>query len=69
MEKTTPNPLETQIANSFDPVNGSDRLYLKGGPGAVAVIDLFGADLIGGTNGGPDGEADALASLEKDLKF
>ncbi|SCY35550.1 protein of unknown function [Nonlabens sp. Hel1_33_55] len=58
-----PDDVEQEIENSYDPVNGSDRLYLKGGPGAVSFIDLFGPDLVGGVNGGPDGVADQLSSF------
>jgi len=56
-ESSIPQPIQTSIANSFDAENGSDRLYLKGGPGAMAFIDLFGPDQDN------DGEADALTEL------
>lgn len=39
-------------------VTGDANLYLKGGPGAMAFVDLFGADL------NMDGEADALTALK-----
>lgn len=32
----------SQIVPQGDPVNGDERLYLKGGQGSIAVIDLFG---------------------------
>jgi len=37
---------------------GDPSIYLKGGPGAMAFVDLFGADL------NMDGEADALTALK-----
>lgn len=49
---------DIQAAN--DDVNGEERLYLKGGPGSIALIDLFGEDLDG------NGEADALTQLIED---
>lgn len=57
-ESDIPLPIQTSIANSFDPVNGSERLYLNGGAGSIVLIDLFGADLDN------DGEADALTELK-----
>lgn len=41
---------------------GSSNLYLKGGEGSIAVIDLFGDDNFGsdGLTGTPDGVADEL---------
>jgi hypothetical protein len=47
-----------QIAQA-DSVNGDERLYLKGGEGSMAVIDLFGPDTDG------DGEADQLTLLKQ----
>lgn len=47
-----------KIAQS-DSVNGDDRLYLKGGEGSMAIIDLFGPDTDG------DGEADQLTLLKQ----
>ncbi|PRP67654.1 DUF4270 domain-containing protein [Nonlabens agnitus] len=60
-----PSGIQDQISDSFNPENGSERLYLKGGPGAISLIDLFGPDLIGGSDGGPDGVPDQLASLRR----
>lgn len=41
---------------------GDSKLYLKGGEGSIAVIDLFGPDNFGpdGKTGSPDGVADEL---------
>ena len=61
--------LDTENANVYasaiaapNVVNGDSRLYLKGGEGSMAVIDLFGPDNFGsdGTTGTPDGVADEL---------
>lgn len=38
--------------NSGNPLLGDEKIYLKGGNGSVAFIDLFGADV--NTNGTPD---------------
>ncbi|WP_292891309.1 DUF4270 domain-containing protein [Nonlabens sp.] len=32
----------SDIADSNDPVNGAENIYLKGGPGSIAVLELFG---------------------------
>lgn len=49
------------IANP-NKAEGDANLYLKGGEGSIAVIDLFGADNFGkdGLTGEPDGVADEL---------
>ncbi len=39
-----PTDIQDRISNSFEPVNGSENLFLKGGAGAIALIDLFGQD-------------------------
>jgi hypothetical protein len=36
------NPAYLSAVANADPVNGDEKLYLKGGPGSMAVIDLFG---------------------------
>jgi hypothetical protein len=40
----TRNALYNSALSSSNEVNGDDRLYLKGGNGSVAFIDVFGAD-------------------------
>ncbi|MEP2936289.1 MAG: DUF4270 domain-containing protein [Gilvibacter sp.] len=50
--------IEAELADQ-DEVNGEKFLYLKGGEGSVAVIDLFGPDEDG------DGEADELTILKE----
>lgn len=57
IETDVPASISADIAASFDEDAGSENLYLKGGPGAMAFIDLFGPDLDG------DGEADALTEM------
>lgn len=61
--------LETQNTNLYaDAIlnpnrnNGDSRLFIKGGEGSIAVIDLFGPDNFGndGLTGTPDGVADEL---------
>ena len=48
----------TDIQTSNDPVNGAESLYLKGGPGSLAVVELFGQ----ATNN-VDGESPALSGV------
>lgn len=69
MKGNTVNLLETQNSSLYmngmaaaNPIQGDSRLFLKGGEGSVAVIDLFGADNFGadGLTGSPDGIADEL---------
>ena len=53
-----------QVNNSESSVNGDSKLYLKGGQGSIAYIDLFGdldvesidedGNLVSGSNGVPD---------------
>ncbi|WP_405378196.1 DUF4270 domain-containing protein [Nonlabens sp. Asnod3-A02] len=50
--------IDADIAASNDPVNGAENLYLKGGSGSLAVVELFGQ----ATND-IDGEAPALSSI------
>ena len=59
LRSEVPNQIQTDIANSFDPINGAERLYLNGGEGAMTFIDLFGPDQDN------DGEADALTELKR----
>jgi hypothetical protein len=47
--------VQSDIADSNDPINGAENIYLKGGPGSIAVLELFGQ----ATNSS-DGEAPAL---------
>lgn len=50
--------VQADIAASSDPINGAENLYLKGGPGSLAVIELFGQ----ATND-VDGEAPELTQI------
>ncbi|EAS20553.1 hypothetical protein BBFL7_01441 [Flavobacteria bacterium BBFL7] len=52
------NPsIVSSIQAANDNLNGEERLYLKGGEGSLALIDLFGPDL------DMNGEADALTQI------
>lgn len=57
IENDVPAATTANIMTSFDENLGAENLYLKGGPGAMAFVDLFGPDLDG------DGEADALTEI------
>jgi hypothetical protein len=69
MRGNTVNVLETTNAVAYtngiensNKTDGDANLYLKGGVGSIAVIDLFGPDIYGtdGLTGTPDGVADEL---------
>ncbi len=52
------NPtLVSDIQAANDDVNGEELLYLKGGPGSIVLLDLFGEDA------DMNGEADALTEI------
>jgi hypothetical protein len=54
--------VQSDMADSNDPINGAENIYLKGGPGSIAVLELFGQ----ATNGS-NGEAPALTeAIEND---
>jgi hypothetical protein len=66
--------LETQNSNLYaggivnpNRIEGDSKLFLKGGEGSVAFIDLFGPDNFGvdGLSGSPDGVADELNIIRK----
>lgn len=74
MKGNTVSLLETQNSGLYmngmagaNATQGDSRLFLKGGEGSVAVIDLFGPDNFGedGLTGIPDGIADELNIIRK----
>ncbi len=56
---TSPSAVNTTL--------GDEKLYLKGGEGSMAILDLFGPDLYGadGKTGSPNGVADQLDIIRK----
>ena len=56
----------TNSAN-INKTSGDDQLYLKGGEGSMAIVELFGKDLYGvdGLTGSPNGVADELDIIRK----
>jgi hypothetical protein len=59
----TPTPVYANALSTPNPVQGDEKLYIKGGAGgSVALIDLFGPDNHGadGISGPPNGIADEL---------
>ena len=69
MKGNSVNLLETENSTAYasalstpNSTIGDSKLFLKGGEGSFAVIDLFGADNFGadGLTGSPDGVADEL---------
>lgn len=67
LEQSNTNADYANATNNANPVLGDEKLYLKGGEGSLAVIELFGPDLHGedGTTGGPNGVADQLDIIRK----
>ncbi|MES2575484.1 MAG: DUF4270 domain-containing protein [Bacteroidota bacterium] len=71
LEQTNENSVYTNAINSPDRTNGDDKLYLKGGEGSLAVLELFDkTDVIGyDENGvlttGPNGVSDELDDIRK----
>lgn len=62
------NDFRAEVVDEFDDVNtgaGEENLYLKGGQGAMAVIDLFGADIDG--DGIPE-ELEALRAEDRIIR-
>lgn len=59
LDQSNPNPtyLAAIANNTPDTPTGDEKLYIKGGQGSMALIDLFGADANG------DGVADQLKEL------
>ena len=57
----------TNAVENPNTVDGDEMLYLKGGQGSLAIIELFGQDLYGddGTTGAPNGVADELDKIRK----
>lgn len=50
----------SEIQSANDNINGEENLFLKGGQGSIAILELFGQDL------DLDGEADALTALKEE---
>jgi hypothetical protein len=44
LEQSNTNTDYSTAINNYDPVLGDDKLYLKGGEGAMAILELFGPD-------------------------
>lgn len=65
--KTENSPLYNAGIANPNKAEGDANLFLKGGEGSIAVIDLFGEDNFGsdGLTGEPDGIADELNSIRK----
>ena len=57
----------TNATSSPNTALGDEKLYLKGGEGSMAILDLFGPDLYGadGKTGSPNGVADQLDIIRK----
>ncbi|HEY6144462.1 MAG TPA: DUF4270 domain-containing protein [Flavobacterium sp.] len=71
LEQSNDNSVYTSAINSPDRINGDEKLYLKGGDGSLAVLELFDkTDLIGYDANGvlktePNGVSDELDNIRK----
>ncbi len=67
LEQSNTNTNYSNATSTPNRVGGDDRLYLKGGEGSLAVLNLFGPDLYGadGITGTPNGVADQLDIIRK----
>jgi hypothetical protein len=67
LEQSNTNTAYETATNNPNYALGDDKLYLKGGEGSLAVLELFGPDLFGedGTTGSPNGVADELDIIRK----
>lgn len=69
------NPAYTAAITNKNIETGDERLYLKGGQGSVAIIELFGkTDLIGYNSNGvlenkPNGVSDQLDEIRHNVKY
>jgi hypothetical protein len=67
LEQSNTNPAYESAISNPDRILGDEKLYLKGGQGSLAVLNLFGPDLYGvdGITGTPNGVADELDIIRK----
>ena len=59
LEESNLNPDYSNAITNFNPASGDSKLYLKGGVGSLAVLELFGAD------NDNNGVADELEKIRK----
>ena len=59
LEQSNTNPAYDSATTNSNPILGDDKLYLKGGEGSLAIIELFGPDLDN------NGVADQLEAIRK----
>jgi hypothetical protein len=65
--KTEPKPDYTNAITNSDPVNGDDRLYIKGSEGSIALLDILKGDDL--TNLRDMVESDSILINEANLVF
>lgn len=59
LEQSNTNPVYSNAVTNFNPSVGDEKLYVKGGEGSLAVLELFGAD------NDNNGVADELEKIRK----
>ncbi|NRT12980.1 DUF4270 domain-containing protein [Flavobacterium sp. 14A] len=62
LQESNSKPAYTAATTNANKTTGDEKLYLKGGQGSMAIVELFGKDLYGsdGKTGAPNGVADEL---------
>ena len=67
LEQTNPNTEYDKATTLPNMALEADKLFLKGGEGSLAILELFGPDLFGvdGITGAPNGVADELDIIRK----
>ncbi|RZK11662.1 MAG: DUF4270 domain-containing protein [Flavobacterium sp.] len=68
--ENSPTPQYATALQSSNTVTGDDRLFIKGGEGSLAVIELFGADNFNsdGLTGVPNGVPDELDIIRENVR-
>ncbi len=67
LDQSNTNTAYEAATNNPNYLLGEDKLYVKGGEGSLAILNLFGPDFYGssGTTGSPNGVADELDIIRK----
>ncbi|MDR6966695.1 hypothetical protein J2X31_000693 [Flavobacterium arsenatis] len=69
--ENTPTPQYAAALQPTNSISGDDKLFIKGGEGSMAVLDLFGVDNFGsnGLTGIPNGVPDELDIIRENVRI